>query len=166
MSRAKELAQFRHDLEAPQRSFANSLQEQRLQQAQDRLAELQSQFGQRQDLAQSRENRLSVGGRLPLSAVNAAMLEMSKNGATKEQMQSALEGMGYGSSGTMTKGGFLGMFGHEVPVPAMREQGGGLPKAPQQGAKLTPEMAQQFVDAAGGDKQKARLAAKAQGWNF
>lgn len=39
-----------------------------------------------------------------------------------------------------------------------------LPKPPSQGAQLTPEIAQQYKDAAGGDVDKARQMAAAAGW--
>lgn len=49
---------------------------------------------------------------------------------------------------------------------ANQQQGGQLPKPPQQGAQLPPAAAAQYLQAAGGDKQKARALAQQNGWSF
>ena len=49
---------------------------------------------------------------------------------------------------------------------AQSQQTSNLPKPPQQGAQLPPAVAAQYLQAAGGDKQKARTLAQQNGWAF
>lgn len=181
LQRQKDLAQYQNQLAQPEKDRQYQLKDmaQAIQALKNEQAAADKNRSLDQREAQIKLNERDVSRReattarpaIPFKQAQAIVESMAQQGATEEEMAQAMGHMGYAPSGEhYTKGGLFGFGGTSVPVPGrslyQAGQPSALPKAPSPGAKLTPDMAKQFVDAAGGDKNRAREAAKAQGWSF
>lgn len=127
---SKELESFKYNMRGGEREGKQQLQEGKLSAIQERYQQLANQFQQQQMLAmqkqqlqeqaEQRRGGVAMNQAAPFVAALKEIQAAAEGGASPEQLQALIEGLGYEKTGQKRTGGFLGMGGTDVPTIGMR----------------------------------------------